>query len=154
MSPSKKAPLSVRTGVGLIALSTVLFEVCLTRIFAVTLWYYFGFLAISLALLGMSVAAVLCFIDSRRFSEKKSTEHLAKFALVYAVLAPAAIFIHVRMDLVSRTSADVMFYLMLGSQLLVLFLAFFAAGMCITIALFQYRKEINTVYCFDLVGAS
>lgn len=39
-------------GVFLIALATLLFEVALTRIFAVTLWYHFGFLAISLALVG------------------------------------------------------------------------------------------------------
>ena len=39
-------PRSVVFGVALIALSTLFFEVLLTRIFSVTLWYHFGFLAI------------------------------------------------------------------------------------------------------------
>ena len=47
-------------GVGLIAFGTLLLEVDITRVFAVTLWYYFGFVAISLALLGTGAAGVLC----------------------------------------------------------------------------------------------
>ena len=63
----KVVPRAMLFGIGLVALSTLLFEVSLTRIFAVTLWYYFGFLAIALALMGTAVAAVCCFLWPQRF---------------------------------------------------------------------------------------
>ncbi len=48
-------------GVALVALCTLFYEVMLTRIFSVTLWYHFGFLALSLALLGTAAAGVFCY---------------------------------------------------------------------------------------------
>lgn len=45
-------------GVGLVAFSTLLPEVDITRVFAVTLWYDFGFLAISRALPGAIVVLI------------------------------------------------------------------------------------------------
>jgi hypothetical protein len=43
----------------LISFSSLLFELSLTRIFSVTLWYHFGFLIISTVLLGFGVSGVL-----------------------------------------------------------------------------------------------
>ena len=45
-------------GVGLVAGSTLALQVLLTRVFATVLLYHFGFLAISLALLGTGAGAV------------------------------------------------------------------------------------------------
>src|SRR6478672_1887913 len=42
-----------------ISFSTLLFELSLTRVFSVTLWYHFGFLIISTALLGFGVSGVV-----------------------------------------------------------------------------------------------
>ena len=42
--------LRLLVGIFLIALASLLFEVSLTRIFSVTLWYHFGFLVIALAI--------------------------------------------------------------------------------------------------------
>ena len=46
-------------GIFFISFSTLLFELSLTRVFSVTLWYHFGFLIISTALLGFGVSGVL-----------------------------------------------------------------------------------------------
>ena len=53
VSPTpSRPPLRVLLGVGLVAGSTLALQVLLTRVFAAVLYYHFGFLAISLALLG------------------------------------------------------------------------------------------------------
>src|SRR6516162_1750244 len=54
-----RAPLKYLFGIFFISFSTLLFELSLTRVFSVTLWYHFGFLIISTALLGFGVSGVL-----------------------------------------------------------------------------------------------
>jgi len=45
-------------GLLLISLATLLFELSLTRVLSVSLWYHFGFLVISTALLGFGATGV------------------------------------------------------------------------------------------------
>ena len=51
MSQKKFQPLYL--GIFLTSLSGLLFEISLTKIFSVTLWYHFAYLAVSLALFGI-----------------------------------------------------------------------------------------------------
>lgn len=143
----------VAVGVGLVALATLLFEVLLTRIFAVTLWYHFGFLAISLALLGTATGAVLCYAFPERLVGQTYLQNLASCAFGFAVVAPAAIAVHLHLPIPSLESA-VLFGLVSGAQLLLLFAAFTLSGLCISIALFRFADRVNTVYGYDLVGAA
>src|SRR5215203_3366045 len=55
---------SGRTAFGLafVALSTLMYEVLLTRIFSVTTWYHFAFVAISVAMFGMTVGALIVYL--------------------------------------------------------------------------------------------
>ena len=48
-------------GVGLISLATIVFEIMLTRIFSVTMWNHFAFVAVSIAMFGMTVGALSSF---------------------------------------------------------------------------------------------
>lgn len=150
----RHVPKSILAGVGLIALSALLLEVNLTRIFSVTLWYYFGFLAISLALLGTAAAGVFCYALPDRLAGEDYASYLTAFALLFGSATPLAISFHLHADLSGYSVSDVGFYSVLGFELLILFAAFFCAGMCITIALFRYGAQIGTVYFSDLVGAS
>jgi hypothetical protein len=150
----KGVPKSLLAGVGFIALATLLLEVNITRIFSVTLWYYFGFLAISLALLGIATAGVLCYLFPKRLIGDNYAMHLTRFSVLFALFTPIAIYFHLKMDLSRFSLFNVEFYLVLGLQLLFLFISFFLAAMCITIAIFRYDAKIGTVYFIDLVGAS
>jgi len=49
-------------GVFLAALANLMYEMLLTRIFSVTMWYHFAFMAISMAMLGMSAGALVIFL--------------------------------------------------------------------------------------------
>ena len=58
----RRPSLAVLFGVGLVAGSTLALQVLLTRVFAAVLFYHFGFLAISLALLGVGAGAILIYV--------------------------------------------------------------------------------------------
>lgn len=150
---SPRVPAGVVAGVALVALCTLFFEVLLTRIFSVTLWYHFGFLAISLAMLGTAASAVLCYLYPERLAGKRHLRNMALAAAVFAVATPAAVVYHVTLRL-PGFDPPWLFYLAFGSQLALLFVAFFSGGLCISIGLFRYASRIGIVYAFDLVGAS
>ena len=141
-------------GVGLIAGAALLFEVAITRVFAVTLWYYFGFGAVSLALMGTAAAAGCCFLAPKRFLGEDYRRYLSMFALLFAAAAPISILVHLHLPLGFQTGSALWLTLSLAAQLLPLFAAFFTAGMCISIALCRYSREVNRLYFVDLVGAA
>ena len=64
-------------GVFVLALSTLLLEVLLTRITSVVAWYHLAFFVISLAMLGMTAGAVLVFVRSDWFETAAIPERLA-----------------------------------------------------------------------------
>src|SRR6188768_4157066 len=107
----QRVPRTVLAGVGLIALAALLFEVVLTRLFAVTLWYYFGTLSISMAMLGMAVAAVLCFLLPERLGGDNAPRALLVFALSFVVLVPAAVWVHLNVPFVGYAADDARFFL-------------------------------------------
>lgn len=141
-------------GVGLVAFSALLLEVDLTRVFAVTLWYYFGFVAISLALLGTGAAGVLCYVNPERWTGDDYRRHMGRFSVALALLCPLVIWMHLASDFSGYTLHSTMFFSILGLQLVGFFALFFCAGMVISIALFRFRDEIGRLYFFDLAGAS
>jgi hypothetical protein len=141
-------------GVGLIAFSALVLEVDITRIFAVTLWYYFGFVAISLALLGTAAAGVLCYVNPERWTGANYLRHMGRFSIALGVLCPLVIGIHLTSDFSAYTLHHGVFFAILGLQMLGFFALFFCAGMVVAIAIFRFREEIARLYFFDLAGAS
>ncbi len=137
----------------LIAAGTLLFEVLLTRIFSVTLWYHFGFLAISLALLGTAASAVICYLYPEQLAGTSHRRNLSLFAGLFALMTPLAIAFHLDVDLPGYASVA-KFSLVFGTQLTLFFVVFFCSGMCISITLYRCARQISRVYFFDLAGAS
>jgi hypothetical protein len=53
----------------LVTLATVMFEVLLTRVFSLTMWYHYAFMAISIAMFGMTVGALAVFLRPQAWPE-------------------------------------------------------------------------------------
>src|SRR5947199_8942341 len=79
---------STYAGLFLTTLSLLQLELFLTRIFSVTMWYHFAFMAISLAMFGLAAGAVFVEILPKR----EPGESLAATALLFA-LSSAVCFI-------------------------------------------------------------
>src|SRR5690242_12177679 len=77
-----------RTAAGLlcVALATLMYEVLLTRIFSVTMWYHFAFAAISIAMLGMTIGALVVYIRPEWFPPARAKSQLAVTALLFPVI--------------------------------------------------------------------
>ena len=85
---------AVLAGVFAVAAATLMYEILLTRIFSVSVWYHFAFLAVAAALLGMTLGAVLVQARPQTFSPAAASGHLAPSALLFAGGVPATFLLH------------------------------------------------------------
>jgi spermidine synthase len=139
-------------GVALVSGSLLITELSLTRIFSVTMYYHFAFMAISIALFGLSASGVYAFLMRDRWRDRPIDGLLATHALLYAgVTAVAlAVLVRIRVDL-TYTPANIV---MISVMYLVSALPFFFGGATVSIAIARLGRSVNAVYAADLLGAA
>src|SRR5678815_3987907 len=78
---------------GILSISAALLmtELALTRIFSVTMYYHFAFLAISIALFGLSASGVFVYVLRARLASISTRALLTSAALVYALVTIVAL---------------------------------------------------------------
>src|SRR2546428_11698725 len=132
----------------LVALATVMFEVLLTRIFSLTMWYHFAFMAISIAMFGLTIGAVLVFLRPDRWPEATLLSSMGQCALLLAICMTVVIFLHISLYLPSP-SVD-----MLPMVLTFIGVAgpFFFSGNFIFLALTRFPSQIRSLYALCLAG--
>src|SRR5471032_1727839 len=139
-------------GVALISATLLMTELALTRIFSVVMYYHFAFLAISIALFGVSASGVFAYVARRRLERYSTDALLAAESLVYAVATIVALFWLVRLRVGLNYSPHNL-ALMLTIYALAA-LPFFTGGLVVTLAISRLSSQINTVYAADLIGAA
>ncbi|MFH1278287.1 MAG: hypothetical protein ABIK65_07905 [Candidatus Eisenbacteria bacterium] len=138
-------------GVFMTSMSLLAFEIALTRIFSVVLWYHFAFLAISLALFGLGAGGLLLHFFPERFPREEVGEQMARFALLFAVSIPVSFTLILGVPFVYRVSLPALVSLFLIYAFAAV--PFLLGGVTLGLALSRYRKRIGVVYGYDLVGA-
>jgi len=139
-------------GVGLTSATLLMTELALTRIFSVVMYYHFAFLAISIALFGLSASGVFAYVARRRLERYDTGTLLAVESVVYALFTLLALLalVRLRIGLVySRRNL----VLMLTTYALAA-LPFFTGGLVVTLAISRLSRRINAVYAADLLGAA
>ena len=139
-------------GVALVSCTLLMTELALTRIFSVVMYYHFAFLAISIALFGVSASGVFAYVARRRFEHRSTDALLATTALLYTVCTIVALFCLVRLR-VGLSYSPRNLVLMLTIYALAS-LPFFSGGLVVTIAIARLSAHINAVYASDLIGAA
>ena len=127
-------------------------ELALTRIFSVIMYYHFAFLAISIALFGVSASGVFAYVARRRLERIDIDTLLAAESLVYAASTLVALYWLVRLRVGLNYSPENL-RLMLTIYALAA-LPFFTGGLVVTLAISRLSSQINAVYAADLVGAA
>lgn len=148
-----RPPFRVLIAVALVAGCTLALQVALTRVFSAALFYHFGFLAISLALVGTGAAAMAIYLRPRWFQAPARAASLGTWCAaltVSLVVVPALL---VRLDYSFQSSITLRFALTLAIASLLSALPFFAAGMVIALSITRYTRWIHRVYASDLLGA-
>ncbi|HEY6362940.1 MAG TPA: hypothetical protein VIX63_17660 [Vicinamibacterales bacterium] len=127
-------------------------ELALTRIFSVTMYYHFAFLAISIALFGLSASGVAVYVLRRRLSDIETHKILTAGALAHALVTLLALAFLVRIR-VGLTYSPQNLALMLAIYALAA-LPFFAGGAVLSLAFARLSDRINVLYGADLLGAA
>lgn len=151
-SEAAAATPAVLVGVACVSGSLLMTELALTRIFSVTMYYHFAFLAISIALFGLSASGVYVFLARKRLARVPARRLLSWHALVYAVATTVSLASLVRIR-VGLNYSPRNLALMLAIYALAA-LPFLAGGSVITLAISRLAGRINLVYAVDLIGAS
>jgi len=138
-------------GVALVSGSLLMTELSLTRIFSVTMYYHFAFMAISIALFGLSASGVYVFLLRDRWASVATDRLLASHALAYAALTAIALAVLVQLRVgLTYTPANIA---LMSVMYLVSALPFFAGGAAISLAISRLSAQVNAVYAADLLGA-
>jgi hypothetical protein len=142
------------TTIGISAVSAALLmtELALTRIFSVTMYYHFAFLAISIALFGLSASGVCLFVMRRRLAAVGTGELLTAGAVIHALatLVALACLVRIRVGLNYSPSNLALMLAIYGLAAL----PFFTGGAVISIAFARLTDRINVLYAADLLGAA
>lgn len=142
----------VYAGLLLTTLSTLAYQLLLTRIFSVTMWYHYTFMAISVTMFGMTVGAILVYLLPRAFAAAAAARRMALAASCFAVLIVVSFAIHVRIPFFNPEAPLSQLWLLILNYAL-LSLPFIASGACVTIALTRFPGQVGKLYAADLVGA-
>jgi hypothetical protein len=139
-------------GVALISATLLMTELALTRIFSVVMYYHFAFLAISIALFGVSASGVFAYVASRRLGRYATDDLLAVQSLIYSGCTIVALFWLVRLR-VGMSFSPHNLTLMLTIYALAA-LPFFTGGLVVTLAISRLSAQVNAIYAADLIGAA
>jgi spermine/spermidine synthase len=142
----------ILAGVGAVSAAILMTELALTRIFSVTMYYHFAFLAISIALFGLSASGVFVYVLRNPLGSIAPRTLLTAAALLHAFVTVAALgcLVRIRVGLdysLSNLALMVVIYLTAA-------LPFLAGGAVISLALARLVDRINLVYSADLLGAA
>src|SRR5512138_931867 len=139
-------------GVAAVSAALLMTELALTRIFSVTMYYHFAFLAISIALFGLSASGVAVYLLRRRIAAIDTGMLLAVVSTAHAFATLTALACLVRIRVGLNYSAENL-ELMLAIYTLAA-LPFFTGGGVMSVAFSRMTDRINVLYAADLIGAA
>lgn len=134
----------------LCSLASLAYEVTLTRIFSIALWYHFAFMIISIAMLGLAASGVALAL----FPGLKRIERLGLYSLLLGGAIPASWLIanRVPFDPVQLAWETAQLF-NIALLYLVLALPFFCCGLVIATAFAVQSHRAGLLYGADLLGA-
>ena len=141
-------------GIFLLSLVTLLLELALTRVLSVALWYHFGFLIISTALLGFGAAGVTLSLWRKLREEVPLDYALALLSLAFGLVTLGSFWVmqQVPFDPFSLLS-DSKQLLYMPVYYLAIAAPFYCSGLAIGLLLTRGGKSVNRLYALDLFGA-
>lgn len=151
----QRTPKSTLAGIFCLGLSVIMFEIALTRVFAIMMWHHFTYMVISIGLLGFGASGSL--MTATRFgeNEKQADRALVWVSAAYgfSVILAFCLATLVRIDSLAIWERP-QECLGLALVFLIIFVPFLLGGLGIGLALTRHVKNVNGLYCGDLVGSA
>jgi predicted membrane-bound spermidine synthase len=130
----------------MLSMSVLLFELALTRIFSIVLWYDYAFMAISIAFFGLGIGSLLTHILKNKVKREQLPSKILQTTIIFAVSVP--IFL-VLIGHVIPPNIHFIYVFYLTSSI-----PFFFAGISMSLIFFAMPREVSKLYFIDLVGAA
>lgn len=139
-------------GIFFVALSTLMYEILLTRIFSVTMGYHFAFMAVSLAMFGMTVGAIIVYLFPKWFPQENLHKIIARHAFYFSIATLVSFLLHLFIPFIHGMSvAGMAVTVFTYTEISV---PFVFSGICISLLLTRFPLSVNKLYASDLIGAS
>ncbi|MCC6734381.1 MAG: hypothetical protein IT394_14215 [Candidatus Omnitrophica bacterium] len=145
---------SIYAGTFVIALASLAFEVCLTRLLSVITWYSLAFFAISTAMVGMTAGAVRIYLRPAQFNGSRFHHSISSAACRFGLSVAGSLLILCQLPLTIDPAAGIMGAIGLLTATAALVIPFYYSGIAITAALTRSGLPVGKIYGFDLVGAA
>ena len=129
-----------------------MYEVLLTRIFSVTMWYHFAFVAISVAMFGMTVGALVVYLKPAWFPADGVRRQLAVGSVLFPVLVVASFLTQLSIPFRVHPSIVAIWAIVLTYA--VIAAPFVLSGILVALTLTRFPRDVGRLYAFDLVGAA
>ncbi|MEZ6194240.1 MAG: hypothetical protein R3F20_00705 [Planctomycetota bacterium] len=147
--------ISSYAGIALLAGSIILFQIALTRVFAILMWHHFTYMVVSIAMLGFGAAGSILTARREGLKHADPAATLATWSWAYgiAVMLAFCFATRVRIDTLhiwsdkSNAIALLLFYLIIAAPMLL-------GGLAIGLALTRLAKDVNRLYFADLLGSA
>lgn len=139
-------------GLFLTTFSTLMYEVLLTRIFSVTMWYHFAFVAVSVALFGMTAGALIIHLFPRWFAEQRLRDQLALSSLLFSLSVVGSFLLHLQLPVDPTWTLEGMSSAAL--TYLVIAVPFTFSGIAVCLTLTRFSSQVSGLYAADLAGAA
>ena len=127
-------------------MTVLLFELALTRIFSIVLWYDYAFMAISIAFFGLGIGSLLTHILKNKVKREQLPSKILQTTIIFAVSVP--IFLVVIGNVIPPNIHFIYLFYLSSS------IPFFFAGISMSLIFFAMPKEVSKLYFIDLVGAA
>jgi hypothetical protein len=139
-------------GLFVLTLSTLMYEVLLTRIFSVTMWYHFAFMAISIAIFGMSGGALLVYLLPGKFKQENGKKQLAISSFLFSLSILLGFYL--MLNIPSARQGSVLTLKPLVLTYVTASIPFFFSGICICLTLTKFPREVSKLYAADMLGSA
>ena len=130
----------------MLSTSVLLFELALTRIFSIVLWYDYAFMAISIAFFGLGIGSLLIHILKNKIKRDKLASKVLQTTIIFAVSVP--IFLLVIGHIIPPNIYFIYLFYLASS------IPFFFAGISMSLIYFAMPREVSKLYFIDLLGAA
>jgi predicted membrane-bound spermidine synthase len=130
----------------MLSMSVLLFELALTRIFSIVLWYDYAFMAISIAFFGLGIGSLLTHILKNKVKREQLPSKILQTTIIFAVSVPIFLVV-IGYAIPPNIHFIYLFYLTSS-------IPFFFAGISMSLIFFAMPREVSKLYFIDLVGAA
>jgi len=128
------------------SLSVLLFEITITRMFSIILWYNYAFMAISVAFFGLGIGALVIHLIRNKIRTETLPSKILKASIAFGISLPIFLLL-IGYAIPPSTSVIYLFFLVAS-------IPFFFAGISMALIYLAKPKEVTKLYLVDLAGAA